>query len=222
MEKREFKNKMYTELAKVTKAMGNSRRMEIIDLLAQGPFSVEKIAEQTGLSIANTSQHLQVLKAARLVEISRKGNFIFYFLAGERVFNAWRALRDLGFAQNAEAGKLLEDFYKAGEQPDPVSMEDLQRKISKKEVVVIDVRPREEYERGHIKNAVSIPVHELAKRLKEIPEKAEIIAYCRGPLCVYADEAVQLLRKKGYNANRLREGYPDWKSMGFPAESSYK
>lgn len=219
-EKRELKNKVYTELSKVTKALGNSRRMEIIDLLAQGSFSVEKIAEQTGLSLANASQHLQVLKGARLVEIKRKGNFIFYHLAGEEVFNAWRALRELGFKQNAEAGKLLEDFYKAGEQPEPLSMQELKDKSSKYKVVVIDVRPEDEYRRGHIKNSISIPVRELSTRIKELPENAEIIAYCRGPLCVYADEAVQLLRKKGFNAKRLREGYPDWKAMGFPAEES--
>lgn len=218
MKKREFKNKVYSELAKVTKALGNPGRLEIIDLLAQGPFSVEKIAEQTGLSLANTSQHLQVLKGARLVEIKRKGNFIYYHLAGEEVFNAWRALRNLGFQQNAEAGKLLEDFFQTGERQESLSMEELQVKFSRKDVVVLDVRPEEEYKRGHIKNSISIPINELASRIKELPKKAEIIAYCRGPVCVYADEAVRLLRKKGYKAKRLSEGYPDWKAMGFPAE----
>lgn len=219
MNKREFKDKVYNELAKVTKAIGNPRRMEIIDLLAQGPFSVEKIAEQTSMSIANASQHLQVLKGARLVEVSRKGNFIYYHLASEKVFHAWRSLRDLGFIQNAEAEKLIKDFYHSRHQLEPVSMEELRKKLESQDVVVMDVRPDEEYERGHIHRAISMPIEELASRLQELSKEKEIIAYCRGPLCVYADEAVALLREKGFEAKRLQEGYPDWVAMGFPAET---
>lgn len=220
MDKREFKDKVYSELAKVTKAIGNPRRMEIIDLLAQGPFSVEKIAEQTSLSIANASQHLQILKGARLVEISRKGNFIYYHLASEKVFHAWRALRDLGLIQNAEAEKLIRDFYNSRHQLEPVSMEELRQKINNQDVVVLDVRPDEEYERGHIHRAISIPIEELTKRMEELPRQTEIIAYCRGPLCVYADEAVALLREQGFKAKRLKEGFPDWATLGFPIEKS--
>lgn len=218
MDKREFKDKVYGELAKVTKAIGNPRRMEIIDLLAQGPYSVDKIAEQTSMSIANASQHLQVLKGARLVEISRKGNFIYYHLASEKVFHAWRALRELGLIQNAEAEKLLRDFYNSRHQLEPVTMEELRQKITKQDVVVLDVRPDEEYERGHIHRAISIPIEELAKRMEELSRETEIIAYCRGPLCVYADEAVALLREKGFKAKRLKEGFPDWATVGFPVE----
>lgn len=219
MDKREFKDKVYNELAKVTKALGNPRRLEIIDLLAQGPFSVEKIAEQTGLSVANASQHLQVLKRARLVDISRKGNFIYYHLSSDKVFNAWRALRELGLIQNAEAEKLLHEFYSTDRQIEPVTLSELTEKISKADVVVLDVRPGEEYKRGHIKEAVSIPVEELSSRMDELPKEAEIIAYCRGPLCVYADEAVKLLIKKGFKAKRLKEGFPDWKAVGYPFET---
>lgn len=218
MDKREFKNKAYNELAKVTKALGNPRRMEIIDLLAQGPFSVERIAEQTSLSVANASQHLQTLKRARLVEITRKGNFIYYHLASEKVFEAWRALRELGLSQNAEAEKLVHDFYHSGHVAEPVTMDELRQKITEQNVIVLDVRPGEEFNRGHIKKAVSIPVEELARRMEELPRDTEIIAYCRGPLCVYAEEAVNLLREKGFEAKRLKEGYPDWKAMGFPSE----
>lgn len=218
MNKREFKDKVYSELARVTKAIGNPRRMEIIDLLAQGPFSVEKIAEQTNMSIANASQHLQVLKGARLVEISRKGNFIYYHLASEKVFHAWRGLRELGLIQNAEAEKLIRDFYNTRHQLEPVSMEELRQKINRQDVVVLDVRPDEEYERGHIHRAISIPVEELMKRMDELSRDKEIIAYCRGPFCVYADEAVALLREQGFEAKRLKEGFPDWVAMGFPAE----
>lgn len=218
MNKREFKDKIYNELAKVTKAIGNPRRMEIIDLLAQGPFSVEKIAEQTSMSIANASQHLQILKGARLVEISRQGNFIYYQLASEKVFYAWRALRDLGLIQNAEAERLIQDFYNSRHQLEPVSMEELRQKLEKQDVVVMDVRPGEEYERGHIHRAISMPIEQLAKRMEELSREKEIIAYCRGPLCVYADEAVALLREKGFEAKRLKEGFPDWLALGFPAE----
>jgi rhodanese-related sulfurtransferase/biotin operon repressor len=222
MNKREFKDRVYGELAKVTKAIGNPHRMEIIDLLAQGPFSVEKIAEQTDMSMANASQHLQVLKGARLVEVSRKGNFIYYHLASEKVFQAWRALRDLGLIQNAEAEKLIRDFYNSRHQLEPVRMEELRQKINNQEVVILDVRPEEEYERGHIHRAISIPIEELTERMKELSDATEIVAYCRGPLCVYADEAVALLREKGYKAKRLEEGFPDWWAMGFPVEIKNK
>lgn len=218
MDKREFKDKVYSELAKVTKAIGNPRRMEIIDLLAQGPFSVEKIAEQTSMSIANASQHLQVLKSARLVEISRKGNFIYYHLPSEKVFQAWRALRDLGLIQNAEAEKLIRDFYHLRHQLEPVGMEELRQKINSQDVIVLDVRPGEEYERGHIHRAISIPIEELKRRMDELSRETEIIAYCRGPLCVYADEAVALLNEQGFKAKRLKEGFPDWATLGFPVE----
>ena len=218
MDKREFKDKVYGELAKVTKAIGNPHRMEIIDLLAQGPFSVENIAQQTGMSIANASQHLQVLKHARMVEVMRRGNFIYYHLSSDKVFKAWRALRELGLEQNAEAEKLIRDFYNARHQLEPVSMQELRKKMEQEEVIVLDVRPEEEYQRGHIHRAISIPIEDLNDRMQELSEKAEIIAYCRGPLCVYADEAVALLREKGYRAKRLKEGYPDWVAIGYPAE----
>lgn len=218
MNKREFKDKVYNELAKVTKAIGNPRRMEIIDLLAQGPFSVEKIAEQTGLSVANASQHLQVLKGARLVEVSRKGNFIYYHLSREEVFHAWRALRDLGFIQNAEAEKIIRDFYTSRHHLEPVSLQELNKKINNQDVVILDVRPDEEYQRGHIHRAISIPIEQLSKRMEELSKNTEIIAYCRGPLCVYAEEAVATLREKGYDAKGLKEGFPDWVAEGYPAE----
>ncbi|WP_081212274.1 ArsR/SmtB family transcription factor [Salegentibacter sediminis] len=220
MDKRVFKDQAYNELAKITKALGNPRRLEIVDLLAQGPFSVEKIAEQTSLSIANASQHLQVLKGARLVEIDKKGNFIYYRLTNDEVFKTWRALRDLGFRLNAEAEKLVNNFYRSGQKPTPIPMEDLYNGNYDKDTLILDVRPGEEYHRGHIANAISIPINELSERLGELPSDVKIIAYCRGPLCVYADEAVNLLRKNGIDARRLKEGFPDWKSQGFSVEMS--
>lgn len=220
MNKRDFKDKVYSELAKVTKALANARRMEIVDLLAQGPFSVEQIAQQTNMSIANTSQHLQVLKTAWLVEVTRKGNFIFYHLSGEKVFDAWRALRALGMVQNAEVERLMHDFRNAKHQLESVTIDELLSKMEAQEVVVLDVRPEEEFRRGHIHQALSMPVEHLFERLKELPADKEIIAYCRGPLCVFADEAVALLHEKGFKAKRLEEGFPDWQAKGLPVEVS--
>ncbi|MFP4094706.1 MAG: ArsR/SmtB family transcription factor [Cyclobacteriaceae bacterium] len=220
MDKRTFKNKVYEELAKVAKAMANPRRMEIMDLLAQGPFSVEQIAQQTQMSIANASQHLQVLKAARLVEIARKGTFIFYHLPGENVFEAWRAVRELGMQQNAEVKRIIQDFRSDPHQLESVTFQELQQKIASDGVIVLDVRPEEEFRRCHIHQALSIPIDQLALRIEELPKTSEIIAYCRGPLCVYADEAVKMLTDKGYKAKRLAEGFPDWQAEGLPVASS--
>ena len=220
MDKRAFKDKVYGELARVAKALANARRMEIIDLLAQGPFSVEQIAQQTDMSIANTSQHLQVLKTAWLVEVTRKGNFIFYHLSGEKVFDAWRALRELGMVQSAEVERLMHDFRKSKHKLESVTIDELLRKMALQEVIVLDVRPEEEFRRGHIHQALSMPVEHLSGRFKELPSDKEIIAYCRGPLCVFADEAVTLLHEKGFNAKRLEEGFPDWQAKGLPVEIS--
>lgn len=218
MDKRDFKNKVYGELAKVTKALANPHRMEIIDLLAQGPYSVETIASHTGTSIANASQHLQVLKNAKLVEVIRKGNFIHYHLTNEKVFAAWRALRELGMHSNAEVEKLMRDYRHTHHSLEPVNIEQLKTKLESENLILLDVRPGEEYERGHIHRALSIPIEQLANRLGELPKDQEIIAYCRGPLCVFADEAVALLQEKGYHANRMEEGFPDWAAMGLPID----
>lgn len=216
MKKRAFKDNIYSELAKITKALGNPHRMEIIDLLAQGPFSVEQIANETEMSIANASQHLQTLKHAKLVQISRDGNYIHYSLSGENVYNAWAGLRELGLAYNAEAARLVKDFRKDFTTLEPVDAESLLQMIGKKNVVILDVRPEEEYNRGHIHRAISIPIDQLKDKLKNIPKSKTVVAYCRGPFCVYADEAVAFLAKKGYTARRMTEGYPDWASKGYP------
>lgn len=220
MNKREFKDKVYNELAKITKAMANPHRLEIIELLAQGEYSVEEISTQTSLSVANTSQHLQTLKAAQLVEITRNGNFIHYRLANTNVFKAWRALRDLGVERIAAVEKLVKDFRQSKFKYESVTIDDLIKKIESGKVTIIDVRPEVEYNNGHITKALSIPFDQLSKRLKELPKRNEIIAYCRGPFCVFADEAVAMLNKAGYKATRLEEGFPDWALMGLPVESN--
>lgn len=218
MNKRQFKDKVYSELAKITKSMANAHRMEIIELLAQGEFSVEQIAEQTNLSIANASQHLQVLKTAQLVEINRQGNFIFYRLSNDNVFKAWKALRTLGVERITAIEKVVKEFRKSKFDFETVTIDELVEKIESGKVTILDVRPESEYNQGHIAGAISIPIDELAKRLKELPKRGEIIAYCRGPFCVYADDAVSLLSKSGYKAKRLEEGYPDWKLKELPIE----
>jgi len=218
MNKREFKDKVYGELAKITKSMANPHRLEIIELLAQGEFSVEQIASQTNLSIANASQHLQVLKVAQLVEINRQGNFIFYRLSNSNVFKVWKALRELGVERIATIEKVVKEFRKSKFDLETVTIDELINKLESGKVTILDVRPESEYKQGHIANAISIPIEELSKRLKELPKRSEIVAYCRGPFCVYADEAVALLKKAGYRASRLEEGFPDWKLNELPIE----
>ena len=220
MNTREFKNKVYSELATVTKALANPHRLEIIELLAQGDYSVEQISLQTDLSIANASQHLQVLKSAQLVEVTRNGTFIYYKLANLNVFKAWKALRELGVERMASIEKLVRDFRQSKSTDESLTITQLRRKLKEGKITILDVRPEKEFNSGHIANAVSIPIEELQTRMKELPKRNEIIAYCRGPFCVYADEAVSLLSKAGYKATRLEEGFPDWEAMGLPIESN--
>jgi len=218
MNKRAFKDGVYGELAKITKSMANPRRLEIIELLAQGEVSVEQIAIQTHLSLASASQHLQVLKVAQLVEINRQGNFIYYRLANKNVFKAWKALRDLGVERIAKIEKLVKDFRKSKFDFEIVTNDDLLRKLESGTITVLDVRPESEYKTGHIAHALSIPIAQLSMRLKELPRSIEIVAYCRGPFCVLADEAVALLSKAGYKVSRLKEGFPEWQLQELPIE----
>jgi rhodanese-related sulfurtransferase/DNA-binding transcriptional ArsR family regulator len=220
MNKREFKSRVYAELARIAKAMSNPHRLEIIELLAQGDYSVEQISLQTDLSVANTSQHLQVLKTAQLVDVTRDGTFIYYRLANSNVFKAWKALRELGVERIASIEKLVRDFRQSKASVDSITIESLIKKLQAGKITIIDVRPEKEFNAGHIANAISIPMGQLQSRLKELPKRNEIIAYCRGPFCAYADEAVALLSKAGYKATRLEEGFPDWAATGLPIESN--
>ena len=220
MNKRQFKDKVFGELARITKSMANPHRTEIIELLAQGEVSVEQIAEQTNLSIANASQHLQVLRQSQLVEVNRQGNFIFYRLSNDNVFKTWKALRDLGVERIAAVENVVKEFRKSKFDFESVTIDELIERIDSGKVTILDVRPQSEYRQGHIANAVSIPIEELSKRLKELPKRTEVIAYCRGPFCVYADEAVAMLVEAGFKAKRLTEGFPDWKVQDLPIEVS--
>ncbi|WP_372636992.1 ArsR/SmtB family transcription factor [Fodinibius sp.] len=210
MDVREFKTQIYTELATVTKALANPHRLEVIELLAQGPCSVEYIVEHTRLSMANASQHLQVLKKARLAKAEKKGRYNYYSLSNSRVYEVWKVLRELGFSQNAEIERLIRDFRNARQSLETVSLQDLQQRIENNEVLVLDVRPNEEYEEGHIPGAISIPTGQLKERIKDLPRDRQIVAYCRGPLCAMADDAVELLKQHGFESKRLEEGYPEW------------
>jgi len=211
MEKRIFKDKAYSILATMMKAMANPHRLEIVDLLGQGEKSVEEIANETSMSIANTSQHLQVLKGANLVEIRREGNFIHYKLAHDEIYRSWQTLRELGLNHVAEMEKLVKDFREKRNSLEAIRMDELITRMKSKNMVVLDVRPATEFENGHIPGAINIPIEELATQIKKLQKNKEYVAYCRGPFCVFADDAVQLLTKKGFKARRLEEGYPDWK-----------
>jgi rhodanese-related sulfurtransferase/predicted transcriptional regulator len=219
MDKRIFKDKAYTILATMIKSMANPHRLEIVDLLGQGEKTVEEIAGETNMSIANTSQHLQVLKAANLVEIRRAGNFIHYKLTHEQIYKAWQTLRELGLIHMAEMERLVNDFREKRNSLEALKMDELLKRMKSKNVVILDVRPEAEFNNGHIAGAINIPVEQLATKLKKLPKQKEYVAYCRGPFCVFADEAVQLLTKKGFKAKRLVEGFPDWKIKGLPVES---
>ncbi|MDZ7757317.1 metalloregulator ArsR/SmtB family transcription factor [Rhodohalobacter sp.] len=215
---REFKTSLYKEMSGMTKALGNPHRLEILDLLAQGPVPVEYIAVNTNLTVANASQHLQVLKNAMLVVSEKRGKYNYYKLANEQVFKSWCALRRLGFSQNEEINNLFNDFRKERSELKTISRDELIQKIKTDSVVIVDVRPEEEFINGHIENALSYPLNELRKKMSELPKNKEIVAYCRGPLCMMADVAVMFLSTNGYKASRLEHGFPDWEAEGMPVE----
>ena len=171
------------------------------------------------MSVANASQHLQVLRAAQLVEVRREGVYIYYHLADERVFSLWQAMREVGEARIAEIERIVQTYLHERTLLQPISAAELRQRLIEGDVVLLDVRPVEEYQASHLPNALSIPVTELEARLPELPREKEIVAYCRGPYCVFADEAVALLLTNGYNARRLAQGLPDWRALGLPVES---
>jgi len=217
--KRQFKDQLYEQFARIGKALSNPHRLELVELLAQGERTVEDLAAEANLPIANASQHLQVLRAAQLVDVRRDGLYAYYRLSDERVFRLWQALRDLGEQQLAEVSRLVESFLQDRSPLQTISAAELIERIEAGDVVVLDVRPDMEFRSGHIPEARSIPVDELETRLSELSRKKEIIAYCRGPYCVFADEAVALLQRHGYRARRLVEGLPDWQALNLPVET---
>lgn len=212
--KKAFKARLFGEFARIGKALSNPHRLQLIEVLAQGERTVEQLAEDIGSPVPNVSQHLQVLKAAMLVSVRREGLYAHYSLADPLVFRAWQALRDLGQARLDGVDSVVGEYLGDRSKLEAIDAVELRRRLE--DVVVLDVRPRSEYEAGHIQGARSVPRDELDSRLRELPSDAEIVAYCRGPYCVFADEVVAALRAKGYRALRLTEGYPDWSQRGFP------
>jgi len=213
---RAAKDALFDGFARVTKALGSGRRAEIVDLLAQGERSVEEIAGEIEQSIANTSQHLQQLLRAGLVSTRRDGTRVYYSMASPRVGELWAAVRDVAAEHLAELDRLALAYLGDRSKLETVTRKELAKRLCRGDVVVLDVRPGPEYRHGHISGAVSLPIDELQRRLREVPKDMEVVAYCRGAYCVYADDAVRKLRRRGYRAARLQDGFPEWERAGLP------
>jgi rhodanese-related sulfurtransferase/predicted transcriptional regulator len=214
MQSREAKDTLFEAIALMGKAFASPVRLELLDLLAQAPRSVEELARASGQSTANTSQHLQALRAAGMVSRAREGTRVRYGLAGDEALRLWLALRDASVARLAEVERAARDYL--GENVDTIGRAELLGRLARGDVVLVDVRPELEYEAGHIESARSIPLDELERRLAELPPDTEVVAYCRGPFCAYAHEAVRRLRAEGRSARRLEEGWPEWRLAGEP------
>lgn len=206
-----LKEQVYQELSRVTHAISNPKRMELIDVLSQKAYSVEELSKEISMTIASTSQHLQVLKSAKLVDTQRSGNFIIYRISDDSVLRLVSVVRELGFRKIAEIERLIKDFKSDKDILESLTIDDLLARSKKDKILLIDVRPTEEFEAGHIPDALSIPLDQLKKRMKDLPKGKTIIAYCRGPLCVMSADAVKILQSKKIKAIRMEDGYVEWK-----------
>ena len=216
----EAKAVLFDAMSSVAQALGNGRRAEIVDVLAQGERSVDDLAAEISQSVANTSQHLHVLARAGLVRSRREGTRVFYRLASERVGDLWAAVRTVAVRHVAEVNQLADEYLGEQDGVEHVSAEELQKRLARGDVVVLDVRPEPEYKAGHIPGAQSVPLEALASLAPKLPRRRQIVAYCRGPYCVYADDAVRLLQARGLKARRLDVGLPEWRRAGLPIETS--
>jgi rhodanese-related sulfurtransferase len=214
MPQREFKDALYAQFARIGHALASPKRLEMLDLLSQGEKTVEQLAEQSETAIKNTSAHLRALRQARLVDTRRDGTYVYYRLSDDAVSSLLQSLQALGRTRLAEVQQVTSLYIGSRDELDAVDLAELRRLVRSGAVTVIDVRPRDEFEAGHIPGALSLPVPELRKRIREIPKSREVIAYCRGPYCVYSLEAVTLLRKHGYRARRAEQGLPQWRAEG--------
>jgi rhodanese-related sulfurtransferase len=218
---RAAKMALFDEFARAAKALASGRRLELVDVLANGERTVEALAGEVELTVPNTSQHLQILRQAGLVTTRREGTSVHYRLAAPEVFGLWRTLRTLAASRLAEVERLAEAYLGARDQLEPVTREELARRLKDGDPpMVLDVRPAAEHAAGHLPGAVSIPVEELRRRLAELPGDREIVAYCRGPYCAFAQEAVELLRQEGFSARRLEDGLPEWQAAGLAVTRS--
>jgi rhodanese-related sulfurtransferase len=211
---------LFDALASVAQALGSGRRAEIVDVLAQGERPVDELAREISQSVANTSQHLQVLARAGLVRSRREGTRVYYRLASDRVADLWVAVREVAVRQVAEVGVLADEYLGERDGVEQVSAAELEQRLARGDVVVLDVRPEPEYRAGHVAGARSAPISSLDSIADELPRRREVVAYCRGPYCVYADDAVRLLRERGFKARRLDVGYPEWRRAGLPIEAA--
>ncbi len=211
---RQFKDAIYEQFSRIGKAVSSPKRLELLDLLCQGEKTVETLSRETGLTVANTSQHLQTLRAARLVEAEKEGLYVKYRIADQMVSGYLRSMRVLAENRLAEVEMINRRFLEGREGMEPVDRSDLLKRVKEGAVTVLDVRPVEEYRAGHIPGALSVPLGQLKELFAKLPRDQEIVAYCRGPYCVLAVDAVEMLRKKGFKAIRLEEGIQDWRAMG--------
>lgn len=215
---RRFKNEIYDQFSRIGKAVSSPKRLELLDILCQGERTVEILARETSLTVANTSQHLQVLKNSRLVEQEKKGLYVVYRPA-PMVCEFFFSMRQVAENRIAEIEQIKNRFLEGKKGMEPVDRDALIKRIQNDDVTILDVRPPEEFKAGHIDGALSVPLNELELMLAKLPKNKEIVAYCRGPYCVLSVEAVELLNEKGYNAVRLEEGVQDWRSMGLSVAS---
>ena len=215
---RVFKDAIYEQFARIGKSVSSPKRLELLDLLCQGERTVEVLAKESGMTVANASQHLQILRTARLVEAEKKGLYVIYRLADPNVCEFFHAMRVLAESQLAEVEQIKRQFLEGREGMQPVDRSALIELVREGAVTVLDVRPVEEYNAGHIPGALSIPLKELQLRLSDLPDNQEIVAYCHGPYCVLSIQAVEMLRARGFQAVRLEEGIQDLRAMGFPIE----
>lgn len=217
---REAKDLLYTQFSRMAKAASNPKRIELLELLAQAERSVEELAAASGMDFSNTSAQLQVLSRARLVESRREGKRVLYRLADESVSRFLTGLREIARSRLAEVEQVARAYIRARDELEPISSADLLERLQHRQALVIDVRPVEEFAAGHIPGALSVPLAELRARLPELPRGGEIVAYCRGPYCVLAPQAIEILRRAGYRARRLEEGLPEWRLARLPVEVS--
>jgi rhodanese-related sulfurtransferase/DNA-binding HxlR family transcriptional regulator len=215
-----FKHDLFTQFARVGKALGNGNRLELLEYLAQGERSVDELSKVSGLTIANTSQHLQQLRQSGLVSSRKEGLKVFYMLSGDDVVSLLDALRGVAQRHVADVERLVNSYLTVRDDLEPLPRHELLERVREGLVTVLDVRPPEEYAAGHVPGAVNVPLTELEQYLEALSPDQEIVAYCRGPHCVLAFDAVAQLRKKGLRARRLEDGYPEWKTAGFPVEVS--
>lgn len=218
---REFKHSLYGQFARIGKALSSPIRLEMLELLAQGERTVDSLATEIGLSLANTSQHLQALRHATLVDGRKDGVFVLYRLADPAVFDISRAIRTVAEHRLADLEHLVREHFGDRAGAEAIEMSELLKRAKSRRVVVLDTRPASEYAAGHIAGALSVPIEDLQKALRRLPKDKEYVAYCRGPYCVYADRAVEILHSHGRRARRLREGFPDWRAAGLPIEISH-